>query len=269
MSRSRSYCFTINNYSDVDEDCCRSIKCRYMVFGREVGENGTPHLQGYVVFDIQRTFGAVAKLFPRAHLEIANGDADQNFAYCSKEGDFEERGDRPMSSKRKGYEEKERWDLALENAKRGRFEEIPGDIRFRYYKTVKEIAKDYMMKPEDLSEMDNWWYVGPPRCGKSRTARENFPGAYFKLTNKWWDGYQGEENVIIDDFELDSKLGHHLKIWADRYSFLAETKGGALHIRPKRIIITSNYTIDDCFPEDPVMCAAIKSRFNVRTWKPK
>jgi len=79
----------------------------------------------------------------------------------------------------------------------------------------------------------------------------------------WWDGYQDEEHVILDDFDTGN-LGHHLKIWADRYSFLAEVKGGTLHIRPKTIVITSNYSPEDPkFEWDSQMTDAIKRRFKI------
>lgn len=54
-----------------------------------------------------------------------------------------------------------------------------------------------------------------------------------------------------------------MKLWGDRYSFLAETKGGAINIRPKKIVITSNYKIEDLF-EDTVLAAAIRRRFEVK-----
>ena len=113
--------------------------------------------------------------------------------------------------------------------------------------------------------MKNIWLWGPPGVGKSRSVRITHPNAYFKACNKWWDGYQGEENVIIDDFELDHKcLGHYLKIWGDRYSFVAESKGGAMHIRPKAIVVTSNYSIESVFASDQEMVKAVLRRFDQR-----
>lgn len=263
MSKTRNWCFTLNNYSSQDESMFQNVECKYIVYGREVGEEcGTPHLQGYIVFDNPRALGGLKKdVHSTAHWEAAVAGADKNRTYCIKQGDFYERGVLPMSQKRKGEANADRWRDAKKAAVEGRLDDIPEDIYIQYYRTIKEIKKDHMVKPDDLDGLDNVWLYGPPGVGKSRYAREKYPGAYFKLTNKWWDGYQGEENVIIDDFELDHKvLGHHLKIWGDRYSFLAETKGGAIHIRPKRIIVTSNYSLAEIFTEDS-MYEAVKRRY--------
>lgn len=82
--------------------------------------------------------------------------------------------------------------------------------------------------------------------------------------NKWWDGYQGEDVVILDDFapEHGKFLAYYLKIWADHYAFNAEIKGAMLKIRPKTFLITSQYRLEDCF-ESPEDIEAIKRRFKI------
>lgn len=267
MSRARGYCLTVNNYTEADEEVFDKVECRYVVVGKEVGETGTPHLQAYVLFKSPRFFEAIKKLFPRAHIEVQRGTSKQAADYCKKEGDWKERGEPPKekaeAAKEGGEENKRRWEDAFEAAKQGRMEDIPADMLVRNYRTFKEIKKDYMVKPEDADDVTGVWIYGGPGVGKSRTARERFPDAYMKMQNKWWDGYQDEEYVILDDFD-SKELGHHLKIWADRYAFLAETKGGALNIRPKKIVITSNYAPEDPkFGWDAEMLAAIKRRFKV------
>lgn len=264
--KSRAWCFTLNNYDEDDENMFRELECKYLVCGREqCPTTGTKHLQGFVYFKNPRSFQGVREIEPQAHWEKAKGTPEQNREYCTKEGNYFETGLIPMSQKRKGEVEQERWDNAWKKAKEGDIEGIDSDIKFRYYRTCKEIARDHMPKVDDLQEMENYWIWGPAGVGKSRSARIRFPGAYFKPGNKWWDGYQGEENVIIDDFELKwgDHLGHFLKIWADRYSFIAEHKGGASHIRPKRIIVTSNYPIESVFAADQMMVEAVLRRFKV------
>lgn len=89
--RGRKWCFTINNYNDEDIDTVTQLVLgggvKY-IYGKEVGESGTPHLQGYLEFKNARSFSSIKKILPKAHLEKAKGSTKQNYDYCSKEGDF-------------------------------------------------------------------------------------------------------------------------------------------------------------------------------------
>jgi len=261
MAQSKRWVFTINNPEEGVEETIKAWECVYQSVGRETApETGTPHLQGYIYFDKNKRLAAVKKLHATAHWEAAKGNVQQNKDYTQKDGNFWEVGDAPEDQR--GADEKERWKRARDVAESGGdFADIPDDIYLRYYRTLKEIRKDFMAKAPDADGVTGVWYWGPPGTGKSRKAREEFPDSYLKMQNKWWDGYQGEESVILDDFD-SKELGHHLKIWADRYAFIAETKGGAIQIRPKHFVITSNYSPADLW-DDQVLVEAIRRRFKV------
>lgn len=264
MATSKRWCYTLNNWTQEEYDFLFQVDCVYHVIGQEMGDSGTPHLQGFIIFKGAKRLSAMKKLNSRAHFEPARGTTDQAADYCQKDGKFVEIGTRPQpASKAGGDAEKNRWEDAKKRAREGDLDNVPADIYIKYYRTLKEIAKDNMLKPADLDDVTGVWIYGGPGVGKSRKAREDYPGAYLKMQNKWWDGYQGEEYAILDDFD-SKELGHLLKIWADRYSFVAETKGGAMCIRPKKFVITSNYSPDDAkFDWDDEMRAAIKRRFHV------
>lgn len=258
-SQAKRWVFTQNNYTQQHELLIKGLECDYACYGREIGESGTPHLQGCVCFSTQKRLTAVKKILPTSHWEIMRGNIVEASDYCKKDGEFEEFGIMPDIDN--GANEKKRWADAINACKAGDLEAVPEDIRLKYYRTCKEIAKDYMAKAADADGVTGVWIYGPSGTGKSRLARQDYPDSYLKMQNKWWDGYQGEDSVILDDFDC-KELGHLLKIWADRYSFVAETKGGAINIRPKKFIITSNYSINDLFP-DGELNAAIKRRFKV------
>lgn len=103
-SPSKTFVFTLNNYDEAELESLRKglqAEARYAIVGKEVGESGTPHLQGYVSFSKTKRFTGVKKLVgDRAHIEKAKGNEQSNFDYCSKQGDYEEFGHRSSPGKR-------------------------------------------------------------------------------------------------------------------------------------------------------------------------
>lgn len=157
----------------------------------------------------------------------------------------------------------ERWELA----KQGKFEELPPE----HIRTYQAIYAEF--GSTDLVTLDGQktgqWFYGPPGVGKSRRAREDNPGAYIKdPKTQWWDGYNGQETVIIDDFDkYQVSMAGELKRWLDRYPFQAQIKGGQKLIRPRNIIITSNYHPNEIWSDD-ITVTAITRRVEVVYFDP-
>jgi len=225
------------------------------------GETGYEHWQVVVCLKSKKRLTGIKALFTSdTHAELSRSAAANQYVFkddTAVAGTRFELGNSPK--KRNSAED---WNAIWESAKSGNLMEIPADIRIRSYHTLKRIKQDHMVPPGDMEDTCGIWYFGVPGAGKSYKARQDYPGAYLKPCNKWWDGYQEHEYVLIDDFDKNHKvLGHHLKIWADRYAFIGESKGGSITIRPKKIVITSNYSIEEIFGEDMTLVAALKRRF--------
>ena len=114
--------------------------------------------------------------------------------------------------------------------------------RVREYLTFKRMVG----KPEFRNwEMEVIVNYGAAGTGKSKEAFDNFhPTTHYVLRegnngNVWFDGYEGQENLIIDDFYGWLKFSFLLKL-LDRYPLMVDTKGGSVQFVSKRIYITSN-----------------------------
>lgn len=94
LSQSKYWCFTLNNYTESEIEIIVQVfdegGFKY-VMGKEVGEEGTPHIQGYVEHEkrfrpSELKFGELS--WNRLHWEKRRGSGIQATQYCMKDGDY-------------------------------------------------------------------------------------------------------------------------------------------------------------------------------------
>lgn len=244
------------------------------VIAEEEHADGTPHLHVYAkfghgiapgkelanwraMFDIPKD-GDVATTGEKYHGNYqAVRSADAVRKYCTKDDNFITN----MNDKYVLCPKQKRRKFAIQLETRTVADLVrEGEISYQSARAA-QYAKDLLAaQPYDHDTVRGTWVHGVPGSGKSHYARTNFPGFYLKNQTKWFDGYNGQEAIVLEDFDCKS-MGHELKIWADRWSCYGETKGGHVHLRHKHFVITSNYSIEDLFGHDEALCEAIKRRF--------
>ena len=249
MAKPRSVCFTLNNYTDLDITHIQNGSFKYIIFQKEVGLNGTPHLQGYAQQPEPTSFSKWKSLLSvsgtSAHVEAAKGSSESNIAYCTKESTrvpgevVFELGARPKQGERKDLE-------AICNAARdvtiplSEIIAIDTPNFLRYYKGVQAIRA--ILAPVRTFPTEVFWFYGGTGTGKTRRASElGGSSAYWKQNSAWWCGYDScsMPTVIIDEYRCNFSTFAHLLQLFDRYSLQVQTKGGNVQFCARRIIVTS------------------------------
>jgi len=265
--RGAQWCYTINNYVEDDVLKLRALhtdaknKVLYHAFQAEVGENGTPHLQGYIAFTGTKMRSTVANLVSkRAHLERTKGTPAEASDYClddakrdpAKMDLFHTAGDLaavPDQSLKAVPKSGTRTDLNTVKRKldegAGVWELAQGDhfsTTAKYWKFFLQY-KSARIAPR-TEKTDVFVYYGAPGTGKSRAAF-NFDKSFAVPASngtQWMDGYDPDKHrvVIFDDFHA-SVPAHLLLRLCDGYPLQFPVKGGFAEFRPEAIVLTSNY----------------------------
>lgn len=231
--RYRNVCFTAWNTVEYDTE-----HMKYLIVGEEVcPSTGKTHYQGYVEFLQQKDFSLIKRLLgEETHIESRRGSANQASAYCMKDNKFIEYGTMGKQGKRTDL------DNVVEDIQSGlSLRETALAHPTQYIKYHKGIEKFRALQIEPRNwETEVIVLYGKTGCGKSRQARELCENYYVwtPARGKWFDNYDGQEDVIMEEFRGQLPLGFML-VLLDRYECPVECKGGTVEFCPKRIVITS------------------------------
>jgi len=225
-------------------------KVIYMCGQKEIGsESGYIHWQVMVTFSQQVRRPYCLSVFTNnTHVEPTRSEAAE--AYCTKEdtavpGSRFVLGARPLKRNSKTD-----WEKIKLQAKTGNIEEVPADIFIRHYSTLNRIAKDYA-QPTFRGEQEVYFFWGVSGSGKSHRVFDEIGEQKYYLkapTTKWFDGYQGENIIVIDEFRGVVEISHLLK-WLDKYPCAVEVKGGQAILKSKKWYITSNLPYTDWYKD--------------------
>lgn len=271
----RAWCFTLNHPTQDETSALPTsadtlwAHCVALCYQLEQGDAGTPHFQGYARFDIQRGLNAVRSLIPggRAHWEPARGSPSQNLAYCTKPdgrlsepvviGQFGGQRGLPGGPNAGGRACLKRADFISiiqdnPHVSTAQIIEQGGLDIIATQPNLLGTLRGYLLADERRDGVTVELFYGPTGTGKSRLAHELYPGAYRKAPGIWWDFYQGESVVILDDFDSDFMLIGDLLRSCDRYPVSVPVKGGFVRLVATHFVITSNELPAEWYPKASV-----------------
>lgn len=253
MGKTRWWCFTNWNIDFDYEALMATGAVTYLAYGlEEAPTTGKLHHQGWLYRSSpSESAKGTGKLLGQQHVEQMRGSIEQNDDYCSKQtkGELVEFGKKPQQGERTDLKE---WtekvcageasvdQIAVENPQ-----------AFHQWGRTLQRVEDVALRQRQRSWMTQGeWLCGPTGTGKSKKAFEGFdPSTHyvFKNDNGWWDGYVGQETVIIDDFRGEIRYGELLRLVDWTPMEVRRRNREPAPFLAKKVIITSSMTPDEVY----------------------
>lgn len=243
-TQSRCWCFTFNNYTDDDVESLKNCELfQYCIFGKEVGDSGTPHLQGYFELPTKRTLKGLKKVLLAYderftfHLEIRMGSQEQAIEYCMKESDdITEWGTKIKPGRR----------TDLDLARRIAYDYGMAEVVARCSLQSIKVAEKFLEYNEEKRKLKApplvIWIWGPSGSGKTELSKKlskNYNKYVWNptATGRWWNGYDRHELVIMNEFRLTSTKEGFLLDLLDKHPLTVEVKGSSRQMLADKFII--------------------------------
>lgn len=269
MSRVHSYIFTLNNYTAKEIDDIQSLDYNYIIYGKEIGESGTPHLQGFVNFENAKTMSAIHKLkgWKRTALKPANKPLSA-IDYCRKGSQSHTEWEQDGTSgknygigadvfERGSFSQGKRTDLdeVYNRVKEG--ESVDNiawenpDAYGRCFKVLEKLEDIKMRKTFRTTMTEGIWIYGKTGTGKSEFVYNNFDltqSYSYPYDNGWWDGYKQQSCVIIDEFRGQIPFNEILRMVDKHPNYCVRRRcREPMPFTSKKVIITSSMNPQEVF----------------------
>lgn len=245
FKQSRNWCFTdfqnitFEHFNKIYEEYSDII--RYICVGIEIcPKTNKTHMQGWIQFFNKKRMGGVKKILMnnKIHLESMRGNAFDNDKYCSKENKFIQLGKFITQGHRSDLES------IKKNINDGssKLEIMEND--FSTYCRYRNGINDYFeaiqkKKRNKFRKIEVEFIHGTTGVGKTRYAMRNSSFKICANELNWWDGYSGEDSIVIDDYDNDVKITKMLNL-LDGYTLRLPIKGGFTYANWTKVYITSN-----------------------------
>jgi len=253
----RWWFFTWNNpeHPDFKQKLLNEGGFTYIKFQYEKGKSGTKHYQGVFYWKCQITCSALTKRFPECGYFAPVKSIEGAINYCGKkdsrlEGPWQ-KGTLPKQGRRTDLLECKK--IIDDGGGMAELFEEQFANAVRYGRGLKEYHKLKHKNDKRTWQTICYVYYGDSGMGKTEAAKieaAEWGGDTFWLTLEggtfgkvWWDGYEGEENVIIDEFNCQIRLADFKRL-IDSSPLSVPVKGGMVPFLAKRIWIMSNKMLD-------------------------
>ncbi len=241
--RGRHWCFT--SFLEILPRVYDKHLVRYLCYQSEIApESKRPHWQGYVELYDDTRLGQLKKILGECHAEIRKGTRSAARQYCLKDETsvpntrFEFGVWRIQNSRKRKLCDILKSSMSLADI----IEDVPHQYVMYHRGLEKLFSLRLAKRAKTFRKVVVTVLVGPTGTGKTRRAIEEDPDDHFVMPASdklWFDGYNGEKTLIIDDFYGNIKYGFFLRI-LDGYELQLPIKGGFIWALWTKVIITSN-----------------------------
>lgn len=247
--RVRRWSLTLNNPTEEEWEAVRTIPLGNVtraIFANEIGEEGTPHIQGFIHFKNAKSLTATKKFLGsnRWHLEISRGTDYENWTYCGKEDtNALQFGDEPIEG-----DDLSVWARIVQHIDDGM---TTNEIIRRYPETAMRCITAIEKYRLDVDRQNAGWrdvvttYIhGSTGCGKTRYVMDKYGYQnVYRATDKKnpFDMYAGQDVIIFEEFRSTYKIEDMLN-WLDGYPIELPARYANKMAKFTKVYILSNWT---------------------------
>lgn len=265
LPRYVNWCFTYNNYTESGIESLKTFEhIKYCIFGKEIGESGTPHLQGYFELYNKKSIAGLKESLI-AHSEELNFHFESRKSNQEKAIDYCKKGEQSHEDWKKYGIDGETYGLNADvtewgvKARPGTRNDLDAarqcvedngmrEVSARFGIQGIQVARHYLTYCERTRELEFnplvIYIYGEPGSGKSQLARElvkDLDTYWWRpaLFEKWWDGYDQHSCVVLDDIRLSHVSEALMLALLDKYDCAVQVKGSTRQMLANMFIITT------------------------------